>query len=118
VEEKRKAVPFGEALMRELRYGGIDQDNLEDLVKIVAMIQKGGLKRLKVFPKGIPVPDSVRVSGIVDADGIAKLLGRILVETPRLGGVVVFPYGIPWPEIFRVEIDLGGPVEGQIGAGL
>jgi len=100
-----------EVLMRELRFGGMDKENLKELVGIVAKIQKGGLKRFKVFPKGIPVPDALRVSGIIDAGEANKFLGEILLRTPRLGGVVVFPYAIPWPDIFRVNIDIGAPVE-------
>ena len=100
-----------EVLMRELRFGGIDKENLKELVGIVAKIQRGGLKKFKVFPLGIPVPDGVRLSGMIDAGEANKFLGELLMKTPRLGGVVVFPYGIPWPEIFRVNIDVGGPAE-------
>ncbi len=98
--------------MRELRFGGIDKENLRELVGIVAGIQKVGLKGIKVFPKGIPpLVDSLRVSGVVNASEVQAFLGQILTNTPRLGGVVVFPYGIPWPEIFRVNIDIGPTVE-------
>jgi hypothetical protein len=100
-----------EALMRELRFGGIDKENLKELVGIVAGIQKGGLKRFKAFPKGIPVPDGLRVTGVIDAGEAIRFLGEVLPKTPRLGGVFVFPYGIPWPEIFRVNIDIGATVE-------
>jgi len=113
-EEKNMSKPQEsneEALMRELRFGGIDKENLKELVGIVAGIQKGGLKRFKAFPKGIPVPDGLRVTGVIDAGEANRFLGEILLKTPRLGGVVVFPYGIPWPEIFRVNIDIGTPVE-------
>ena len=100
-----------EALMQELRFGGIDQDNLKELVGIVAGIQRGGLKRFKVFPKGIPRPDSLGLSGIVDAGEVHRFLGEILTKTPRLSRLDLFPYGIPWPEIFRVNMDIGTPVE-------
>jgi len=113
-EEKNMAKPQEsneEALMRELRFGGIDKENLKELVGIVAGIQKGGLKRFKAFPKGIPVPDGLRVTGVIDAGEAIRFLGEVLPKTPRLGGVFVFPYGIPWPEIFRVNIDIGATVE-------
>ena len=44
-----------QGLMRELRFGGIDKENLKELVGIVATLYKGGLKKVKTFPKGIPV---------------------------------------------------------------
>ncbi len=53
-KEAKPQESIAEALMRELRFGGIDKENLKELVGIVAGIQKGGLKRFKVFPKGIP----------------------------------------------------------------
>ncbi|MGH7492388.1 MAG: hypothetical protein ACREOO_08330 [bacterium] len=104
--------PIEEALMRELRFGGIDKENLKNLVEIVAEIRKSGLKKLKVFPIGIPpIVDGLRVSGVMDANETTKLLGEILMKTPRLGGLGVFPYGIPAPEIFGVNIDIGATVE-------
>jgi len=100
-----------EALMKELRFGGIDKENLKELVRIVAGIQKAGLKKFKAFPKGTPVPDGLRVTGAIDAGEVNRFLSDVLLKTPRLGGVVVFPYGIPWPEIFRVNIDIGATGE-------
>ena len=117
-EQKQASGSIEEALMRELRFGGIDKDNLHELVGIVAHIQKSGLKSLKVFPKGIPpIIDSLKVTGTVDSSGVTKLLAEILPRTPRLAGLEVFPYGIPWPEIFRVAIDLGAPVQVPVEAG-
>ncbi len=112
-EQKDKAQgSTEEALLRELRFGGIDKENLKELVGIVAGIQKEGLRKIKVFPKGIPpVVDGLRVCGIVDAGDTNKFLGALLTKTPRLGGVTVFPYGIPWPEVFRVNVDIGATVE-------
>jgi hypothetical protein len=111
-EKKPKPQGLEEALMRELRYGGLDKDNLKDLVDIVAGIQKAGLQKIKAFPIGIPpLVDGLRVCGFVGAGEANRLLGELLLKTPRLNGVVVFPYGIPWPEIFRLDVDLGATVE-------
>lgn len=103
---------FEEALMRELRFGSIDKENLKELVGIVAGVHKEGLKQIKVFPRGIPGPaDSVRITGVLEVGEASKFLAEILQKTPRLGGIEVFPYGIPWPEIVTVNIDIGAPVE-------
>jgi hypothetical protein len=110
--EKEKAHgSIEEALMRELRFGGIDKDNLKELVGIVAGFHKAGLRRFKVFPLGIPVPEGLRISGVVEAGDASRILSDILARTPRLAGVYAFPYGIPWPEIFRVNIDIGATIE-------
>jgi len=101
-----------ENLMQELRFGGLDNENLKELVGIVAGIQQGGLKTMKVLPKGIPpIVDSLQVSGIMGAGELNQFLGTLLTQTPRLSAVTVFPYGIPVPEIFQVNIDLGAPIE-------
>ena len=113
-QPKRESIE--ERLARELRFAGLDKENLKELVEIAAAIQKGGLRRFKAFPKGIPVPDGLRVTGVVEAPELAAFLGKLLPSTPRLGGVVVFPYGIPLPDVFRVNIDIGATAEaGSLG---
>lgn len=105
-ENEGRGESIEEALMHELRFGGIDKDNLSELVGIVAGIQKGGVKAIKVFPKGIPYPNGLQVSGIMDAAQFSNL-AQVLAKTPRLGIVEVFPHGIPWPDIFKVNINIG-----------
>lgn len=113
-DEPRTAQDFEKELMRELRYGGLEKENLSELVALVAEWQREGLARVKVFPRGIPVPDGLHVKGIVDQQGIFTLLQKILVETPRLSGVRVFPYGIPFPELFEIGIELGAGREAPV----
>ncbi len=117
-EETRVGQDFEKDLARELRFGGFDKENLSELVAMVVDWQRGGLGRLKVFPRGIPVPDGLHVKGIVDQQWIATLLQRILLETPRLASVRVFPYGIPFPELFEVGIELGAIREPPVHTGL
>jgi len=52
------------------------------------------------------------VSGIADKAAIAKLLESIISRTNRLGGIRVFPYGIPRPDLFHIDVDIGpgGPI--------
>jgi hypothetical protein len=95
-----------EALMQELRFGGIDRGQLKELVAIAARIRMNGVRGIRVFPKGIPVIDGLRVSGIVDASDASKILGEIL-HGGWIHAVEVFPYGIPRPEVFGLNVDLG-----------
>ena len=106
MEKENEGRSFEEALMHELRFGGLDKDNLNELLGSVAQIQKGGIKAIRVFPKGIPRPEGLQVSGIMDAAQFANF-SQILMKTPRVGRVEVFPHGIPWPDMVRVKIDLG-----------
>jgi hypothetical protein len=116
------AVYSAESLEKELlnilRFSGIEKDNLHDLVKIVVNLQGKGLGNLRVFPRGIPpVVDGLNVQATVSAANIANILNTVLQQTPRLSGVVVFPYGIPAPEIFQVNVSLGNTVEAGGEAG-
>ena len=112
VRKDKVQLSIEEALMKELRFGGVDKDRLKELVDIVAGIQKAGLKRLKAFTKGTPVPDGLRVSGVVDGGDAARFFTEAFTRTALLGKVELFPYGIPWPEVYVVNIDLGSPIEG------
>src|SRR5215813_7828798 len=110
--KEKVAVSIEETLLRQLRHGGIEKERLKELVGVVAGLQRGGLKKLKAFPKGIPpIVDCVRVSGVIDAPDAGRVLGEILTKTEFLGNVELFPIGIPFPELFVVNVDVGAPVE-------
>ncbi len=110
IKQKAK-VSLEDALMEQLRYCGFDKQNLADLVKIAATLHRSGVQRPRGFPLGIPVIDSLRLSGDVELDKIGQLLQDILPKTPRFNSVVVFPKGIPWPEVYNVNIVLGTPAQ-------
>jgi hypothetical protein len=102
-------------LLHILRFSGIEKDNLQELVGIVVGLQSKGLSRLRVFPRGLPpVVDGLNVSATVDTANLAGILNVILTQTPRLGGVSVFPYGITNPEAFQVNVSLGNTVDAGV----
>ena len=94
-------------LLHTLRFGGLEKENLNELVSIVVGLRREGLERIKIFVKGIPVPEGLNLQAFVDAGRLSSILTRILMETPRLQGVSVFPYGIPKPEVFQISVELG-----------
>jgi hypothetical protein len=110
--ETKTTESFEKELLHALRFSGMDKENLNELVRIVVELNRKGFGRVRVFPKGIPVVDSLEVQTLVDSSQI-DLLTKIFTETPRLRGVSVFPYGIPNPEIFQVNVELGQPVQAQ-----
>jgi hypothetical protein len=120
-EDKQNAAAsqgsFEQTLMRELRAGNVDKDRLQEMVNAVSAIQRAGLKGIKVFPRGIPVPDGIRIAGTIDASNAEKLLG-LVARTPNFSGLLYFPYGIPWPEIYRINLDLGAPIQEQAFRGV
>jgi hypothetical protein len=108
-------------LTHALRFSGLDKENLNELVRIVVGLNDEGLDQMRVFPKGQPpIVDGLQVQALVDTEELATVLNHILTNTPRLRGVSVFPYGIPNPEIFQINVDLGETVQtaGSIVAGI
>jgi hypothetical protein len=108
-------------LIHALRFSGLDKENLNELVRIVVGLNDEGLDQLRVFPKGQPpVVDGLQVQALVDTAELATVLNQILTNTPRLRGVSVFPYGIPNPEVFQINVDLGETVQtaGTLASGI
>ena len=99
-------VSFEKELLNVLKFGGLHEDNLKDLVRVVAGLHANGLDKLRVFPKGIPVPTGVTVQCILGGSQLG-LIAKILQETPRCTGMDVFPYGIPFPDIYQVNAHIG-----------
>ena len=99
-------------LTHALRFSGLDKENLNELVRIVVGLNTEGLDQMRVFPKGQPpIVDGLQVQALVDTEELATVLNHILTNTPRLRGVAVFPYGIPNPEVFQINVDLGETVQ-------
>jgi hypothetical protein len=99
-------------LMRTLRFSGLNNENLNELVRIVVGLNDEGLGQLRVFPKGQPpIVDGLQVQAMVETEQLTTVLNHVLTNTPRLRGVSVFPYGIPNPEIFQVNVDIGETVQ-------
>lgn len=102
----------GSDLLREkYRAGGfaLDDDMIDDIARVLDEFDPRD-----IFIKGTPRPDFLRVT--VDADdvdrcgtvvkGLAGLLGR-RGSTGIPAVVRIFPKGIPWPEAFSVQLDIG-----------
>jgi hypothetical protein len=99
-------------LMHILRFSGIEENNLKELVGIVVGLQSKGLENFRVFPRGVPpVVDGLNIQATVGAANLGNLLSSIVLQTPRLNGVSIFPYGIINPEAFQVNVALGNTIE-------
>ena len=95
-------------LMEHMKYGGIDRENLADLVSIVVSLKnKYGISPFAAIPHGNPVPDGLTVRYQVESTMLNKLT-NIIHDTPRLNAVTVVPRGIPAASQFEVRITLGG----------
>ncbi len=100
-----------EVLKAQYESGGftLDDGMIEELATVLDEFE---LRH--VFIKGLPKPDYLHIT--VDADdidrcgtivkGITEILGK-RGATGIPGVVKVFPKGIPWPEAFSVQLDIG-----------
>jgi hypothetical protein len=100
-----------QALMDHLRFGTFKQDHLHELVNSVSALRSAGLSKVRIFPRGIPAHDGLQVSGILARDEIDNFFGNVFSKGHGISDIHVFPYGILWPEVFRVDLNVGGPVQ-------
>ena len=100
-----------EVLREKYKSGGFELDDVM-IDELAGVLDEFDLS--DVFIKVTPRPDFLRIT--IDADdidhcgtvvkGLAGLLGRR--GTTGIPAVVkVFPKGIPWPEAFSVQMDIG-----------
>ena len=95
-------------LFDRMKFSGIERENLEDLVSIVASIKnKYGIAPFAVTPRGHPVANSMTAHYLVETITLSKIM-NVLLDTPRLHQVSIVPRGIPRSNQFEVEITLGG----------
>jgi hypothetical protein len=95
-------------LFERMKFCGIERENLEDLVSIVAGIKnKYGIVRFDVIPIGHPVPNGLTARYFVETITLNKIM-NVLLDTPRLTQVSILPRGIPRSNQFDVDITLGG----------
>jgi hypothetical protein len=95
-------------LLEHMKYGGIDRENLADLVSIVVSLKnKYGISPFAALPHGTPIPVGLTVRYQVEATTLPKLIS-IIHDTPRLNAVTVVPRGIPSAAQYEVRITLGG----------
>lgn len=99
------AATLEDSFVRKLKFSGIDRTQLKELVDAAADIEKSGFRIEDVFPKGIVNPDGVTVKGSLPISSVG-LLKDLLTKYPRVGGITVFPRGLPIIDNLRVNIDL------------
>ena len=95
-------------MLEHLRYCGIAQENLADLVGLfVSLKNKYGLIPVAMTAESNPVPNAVTASYTVDSLTLNKLTS-LLLDTPRLKRVTISPRGILKSGQYEVAVTLGG----------
>ena len=99
---------FEAKLLDILKHEGFEQEHLNQLVKVVANLQGGGLVNTRVHAKGIPRPTALQVEMIAEPTQLNTILNSIVSSTIRIDTIQIFPYGILNPEIFQVLVEVAG----------
>ena len=98
---------FEKELLNVLKFSGLKGDQLQELVRAVVAIKEIGLQGITVFPKGIPAVDRLGVKTVLTGAQLETFMRNRVINMPRVGAISVFPYGIPVPEIFGLEFEVG-----------
>ena len=92
-------------VLAALRFGGLDKQNVTELVQVVSVLNREGIRPLRVFPIGIPAPDGVGVQTNLTLKGL-RILVDLLAKIERINHVEVFPLGIPAIDQFMTRISV------------
>ncbi|HMD39229.1 MAG TPA: hypothetical protein VKH15_08105 [Candidatus Acidoferrum sp.] len=91
-----------------MRFSSIEQENLADLVSIVASLKnKYGIAPFAASANGQPVPNGPTARYVIDSITMNKIM-NVILDTPRLVSVAIFPRGNPKTGQFELHISLGG----------
>lgn len=99
-----------DAITERLRALGADKTALMAVAERLAGVDAGQIIANRVHSRGIPVPDEWVVSSIVTAGALPRLVEH-LTQVPAIGSIRIFPYGIPIPDIYRIELTAGAAGE-------
>ena len=101
---KLKVSALDKAVNEALRNSGVDKASLSAAVKIARDLDGKGVKVVRAFPNGTPRPDLVEIEAHFSASQLDVLI-RIFRDR-RAKGIIVFPKGIPVPDIWIANIQV------------
>jgi len=95
-------------LLESMKFSGIEQSNLADLVSIVVSLKnKYGIVPHAAAAEGYPIRNALIVSYVLESITLNKVI-NILLDIPRLHSLSIAPRGIPKTSQFDVDITIGG----------
>jgi hypothetical protein len=96
------------AIEKRLAMGDVSKDELKEYTQLISPLAKYGIRNILI--RGTPKPEGITAHIQVDAEKIGELSTALAgIRSSAVVGWRVFPWGIPWPDIFSVEIDVGRP---------
>jgi hypothetical protein len=105
----RECLPsLDQQMLEHLRYSGIDQENLSDLVGLFFSLKnKYGIVPFAVVAENLPVPNAVTARYILDSLTLNKIT-NVLLDTPRLNRITIHHRGIVKSGQYEIAVTLGG----------
>jgi hypothetical protein len=96
------------ALERRLATGDISKDELIEYTQLISPLTKYVIRDILI--RGIPRPEGITAYVQVGADKLGELSSSVAeIRNSAIIGWRVFPWGIPVPDIYTFEIDVGRP---------
>jgi hypothetical protein len=96
------------AVEKRLATGDLSKQELMQYTRLIAPLAKYGIRNILI--RGTPKPEGITAHVQVSADQIGELSSSIAgIKDSAVVGWRVFPWGIPRPELFSIEIDVGRP---------
>jgi hypothetical protein len=83
--------------------------NEKDVIQLLEL-EHDGVELVEYFPIGIPAPDGVWGWWHVKPDVLTDLI-NVLIRHRKIPGIIIFPKGIPVPELFEVRFEAGSARE-------
>ena len=96
---------LAEHLMAALQFGGLEKQNLAELVDMLSQYNEKGLAPVKVFPIGIPYPDGVGAQYLLQAADLHTFID-VVAGSSRTNRFIFFPKGIPNVLEYLVEVEI------------
>jgi hypothetical protein len=99
-------------ITERLKEAGREKERLIEAAEAIAGIDSGEILGHRIWTRGIPAVDQLGVTSIVNADFLGELVAK-LSTLRALGSIDVFPYGIPFPEVYEVTALFGNVATGE-----
>lgn len=99
-------------ITERLKEAGREKERLMEAAEAIAGIDAAEILGNRIWTRGIPAVDQLGVTAIVNAGFLGELVAR-LSALRALGSIDVFPYGIPFPEVYEVTALFGNVATGE-----
>lgn len=99
-------------LTERLKEAGHDKERLMEAAEALASADSEEILGHRTWTRGIPAVDQLGVTAIVSGKFLGQLVAQ-LGSLRALGSIDIFPYGIPFPEVYEVTALFGNVATGE-----